>query len=59
VGLTSIPEDIEEQRALFTPDRVDRVATKIVRHLSCCRTGPSSRQLPISLAEWETMACSG
>src|SRR5258708_39568469 len=39
-GLTSIPEDTEQQRALFTADRVDHVATKIAPALRFVRANP-------------------
>ena len=36
-GLVSITEDIEEQRALFTADRADHVASKIAPELAFVR----------------------
>jgi dTMP kinase len=40
-GLKSITEDVEEQRALFTADRVDHVAAKIAPALAFVRANPS------------------
>jgi dTMP kinase len=66
-GLTSIPEDIEEQRALFMrtgwttwPPRLPRRlgSSGPIPDSSSCRTGQSSRPPPISLAEQATTACS-
>ncbi len=39
--LSSMTEDVEEQRALFTADRVDHVATKIAPALVFARANPS------------------
>ncbi|WP_352518972.1 MULTISPECIES: dTMP kinase [unclassified Mesorhizobium] len=39
-GLRSITDDIEEQRALFSADRADHVATKIKPALSFVRANP-------------------
>jgi dTMP kinase len=39
-ALKSITEDVEEQRALFTADRVDHVATKIIPALAFVRANP-------------------
>jgi dTMP kinase len=39
-GLMSITEDLEEQRALFTADRVDHVAIKIAPALAFVRANP-------------------
>lgn len=39
--LNSITEDVDEQRALFSADRVDHVATKIAPALAFVRTNPS------------------
>ena len=40
VSLNSIAEDVEEQRALFTADRVDHVASKIIPALAFVRANP-------------------
>jgi dTMP kinase len=39
-SLSSITENVEEQRALFTMDRIDHVATKIAPALAFVRTNP-------------------
>jgi dTMP kinase len=39
-SLSSITENVEEQRALFTIDRMDHVATKIAPALAFVRTNP-------------------
>jgi dTMP kinase len=40
-GLTSITDNVAEQRALFTADRIDHVSTKIAPALAFVRANPS------------------